>query len=867
MKSALRVAILVALLSNICGHGAKAHNMAIPDSLWEQLGEKRISPDGKWLVFTVQKGAALFGFLRNNKLKTTTELGKCPELPLLSNDSKYVLIKTSKKRYRLIRLTNRSHIDFDNVQTAVFFGNNLLIVNELYQGVNYSLEIVQPSNFKKHLISYKIKELVFDSNGQNAFFSVEDSISHSNSLFYINQKAVNPVMIFNTTKSLTELNYHKNGETLSFVTSQQLNATAYLYFVKYKKLTEINLPKIPGINFNPHQALNHDLPNSDPNNILLLANRADTTNSKRKISGQPDALRIWSWDKKERDVSQINFKMQQSNFTNTETVFLSLDLKSGKVASIGALFNAIVPVKGQFAVRFIALKRNYEEIFGNESNVEVVNLKNGQIEQLFHKKMFGGRDITLQSIASISPDGNLFCYFLNKQYYVYDFRTKAHTCITKNINDIFWDEDYDTPKAIAPISDIFWSKDSKKVYVNSKMNVYCCTVDGVRYFNLTNFKDRSIAFKVSKLSGPDYIIENEQSIYLDARGVESGYTGLFKLDKFELKPLIFENCAVKDVTISARTHEFTFVKENADRSPGLFITDKDFSSQNIVYQTNSFYQQEHPGKSELITFKLKDGRKLHGALYYPFNFRQGLKYPVVCKIYEKRSQMLHDFALPNKLNPYDKNNFKYQGYFVFEPDIVMRTGDPGISAAECVIEAVKEIIKNPSVDKDHIGLMGHSWGGYEAGFIISQTNLFKASIAGAPLTDMTSMYLGIRWDDNSYNSSLGLFEMGQARLAGPNYDLPEAYVRNSTVYQVKNIHTPLLIQVGNKDGTVDWYQGIELFNALRRNEKPCYLLAYNGEGHNLVKKENVVDYTNKQLEFFDHYLKGKPAPAWMVGHE
>ncbi|HSF23426.1 MAG TPA: prolyl oligopeptidase family serine peptidase, partial [Blastocatellia bacterium] len=195
------------------------------------------------------------------------------------------------------------------------------------------------------------------------------------------------------------------------------------------------------------------------------------------------------------------------------------------------------------------------------------------------------------------------------------------------------------------------------------------------------------------------------------------------------------------------------------------------------------------------------------------------------------------------------------------PDIVYKVNDPGMSAVWCVLPALEAAIKTGVVDRSRVAIHGHSWGGYQTSFLITQTDAFKAAVAGAPLTNMISMYSLIYWNTGSANQPI--FESSQGRFTTGYWDNLEAYARNSPVYHAKNVKTPLIILHNDKDGAVDFTQGIEYFNTLRRLGKSVVMLQYKGENHGLAKLENRKDYSVRMLEFFDHHLKGKPAPAWL----
>ncbi|MCH8286384.1 prolyl oligopeptidase family serine peptidase, partial [candidate division KSB1 bacterium] len=202
------------------------------------------------------------------------------------------------------------------------------------------------------------------------------------------------------------------------------------------------------------------------------------------------------------------------------------------------------------------------------------------------------------------------------------------------------------------------------------------------------------------------------------------------------------------------------------------------------------------------------------------------------------------------------------GFFVYEPDIVYQLRDPGISAVECVVPAVKEVLKRGDIDENRIGLTGHSWGGYQTAFLITKTDIFAAAVAGAPLINMISMYSSVYW--NSGNTNQVIFETSQGRLPKPYWEDWKKYVDNSPVFGVKNITTPLLVAFGTDDGAVDFNQGVEMYNAMRRQQKEYVMLVYEGENHSNSKKENQLHYAKSAREWFLHFLKDETAPDWIT---
>lgn len=263
--------------------------------------------------------------------------------------------------------------------------------------------------------------------------------------------------------------------------------------------------------------------------------------------------------------------------------------------------------------------------------------------------------------------------------------------------------------------------------------------------------------------------------------------------------------------------------------------------------------------SILLDYESDKGDRLQGALLLPADYQEGRSYPTIVYIYEKLSQGLNSYTFPSA-NGFNAAVYTSNGYAVLMPDITYRVNDPGMSAVWCVLPALQAAIQTGVVDSERVGIHGHSWGGYQTAFLVTQTDAFAAAVAGAPLTNMISMYASIYWNSGSADGAI--FESSQGRFLGGPWDYLEAYSRNSPVYFAENITTPVLLLHNDEDGAVDWNQGIEYFNTLRRLGKPIVMLQYVGENHGLREPANRKDYTVRQKEFWDHFLKGEPAPAW-----
>ncbi len=281
-----------------------------------------------------------------------------------------------------------------------------------------------------------------------------------------------------------------------------------------------------------------------------------------------------------------------------------------------------------------------------------------------------------------------------------------------------------------------------------------------------------------------------------------------------------------------------------------------------VTDANPEQSQYSWGSDELVHWRSDDGVPLKGLLFKPAGFDSTKKYPMLVYYYEQLSENLHSYVPPSGRNVINPTVYTSLGYLVFEPDIAYRNGYPGPSALHSVVPGVQALIARGFVDAKAVGLQGQSWGGYQTAFMITQTNMFRAAMAGAPVANMTSAYGGIRWESGVARAFQ--YEKTQSRIGGSLWAFPMRYIENSPLFFADRIETPLFIMANDNDGAVPWYQGIEMFVALRRLGKEVYLIDYNGDGHNPRKRANQKDIDLRMQQFFAHHLKGEPAPDWMT---
>jgi len=413
-----------------------------------------------------------------------------------------------------------------------------------------------------------------------------------------------------------------------------------------------------------------------------------------------------------------------------------------------------------------------------------------------------------------------------------------------------------------------WTADSKSVLLSDNWDIWQVPVAGGALVNLTvNGKKDAIRYQQRFALEPpqdrDEGIDLTKPQYFRAYGEWTKKSGIARIEpgKPGAQMVMWGDASFTRLAKAKNADQYVYTRETSLEPADYYITDAKLGPgtrlTDMRPQVARFTWS--PGV-QLVNYTCDKGDKLQAALFLPANYEKGKSYPTVVNFYERMSQTANQFGAPTA-NGFNRSVYTSNGYAVLVPDIAYRVNDPGMSAVWCMVPAVKAAVATGIVDPKHVGITGHSWGGYQTAFLVTQTDIFAAAVAGAPLTNMVSMYSLVY--KNTGGSNQAIFESSQGRFKGGYWDNWDAYYRNSPVFFAKNVKTPLMILHNDKDGAVDFTQGVEYYNTLRRLKKPVVLLEYPGENHGLRKPANQRDYTVRMQEFFDHHLKGAPAPEWL----
>ena len=467
---------------------------------------------------------------------------------------------------------------------------------------------------------------------------------------------------------------------------------------------------------------------------------------------------------------------------------------------------------------------------------------------------------------SLSPNAKYAIDFDGKDWYSYSIADGTTTNLTKNLNVNFYNEDNDLPDTPGPYGVAGWTKDDRDVLLYDRYDVWQVAPDGSRAKNLTDGVGRKVKteLRYMRLDPKERSIDPDKPLLLHAESEETRDSGFYrdKVNSDDLPQKLL--MAAKDFNPPAKAKDADVLIMTAsrfDQFPDVWLTNSSFRELKRVSNGDAQRAGFLWGTAELVSFKNADGVPLKGILLKPENFDPKKKYPMLVYIYERLTQGLHQFRNPAPGTSINPTFYVSNGYLVFMPDIVYTIGYPGQSALKCVLPGIQAVVDRGYVNEDAIGIQGHSWGGYQIAYMVTQTNRFKAAAPGAVVANMTSAYSGIRWGTGLPRQFQ--YERSQSRIGGSLWEYPLRFLDNSPIFRADRVQTPLLMIHNDDDDAVPWYQGIEYFLALRRLGKEAYLFSYNGEKHGLRKRINQKDYTRRLQEFFDHFLKGAPAPEWM----
>jgi dipeptidyl aminopeptidase/acylaminoacyl peptidase len=692
------------------------------------------------------------------------------------------------------------------------------------------------------------------------------------------------VLVFDTDKRKTDIIFKQAGTAKKITSDQQGGRFGFLfsadtikekvYSLYYGSLTTgepkaVVVPDAPGMPLGWSPSDLAELSFSENGLHLFFG-----TNQKPKpepkdtlLDEEKPMLDVWSWKDKELQPEQkVNLEREKKR--TYKAVYLIDKMKYIQLADpIVREVRTIQKGNGKVALGIDSSPYKLQASWTGRSSADyyLVDVETGIKRIMVQDK----------SLVSLSPGGNYIVWYDPADSTYYSRSTNINSTealdLSSKIPASFCDERWDMPSEPNPYGIAGWAENDKYVFLYDRYDIWRVDMEGAKVpINATRNYGRKnyLQFRYQKLDREEEFIDTSKPVIVsafDERNKSDGYFSADLRNYSDPRLLLMEDYKFESLAKAKNAETLIWTRENVNSSPDVWTG-------NLLFEKRHQLSHSNPQQSKfvwpgvrLVHWDSFSGKPLEGLLYFPETIDPEKKYPMVVYFYERNADNLHAYTLPAPTrSTVNRTYYTSNDYIIFIPDITYEDGYPGQSAFDAVVSGTQFVTNMfPFIDRKRIGIQGQSWGGYQTAWLITQTDMFAAAMAGAPVANMTSAYGGIRWESGL--SRMFQYEKDQSRIGGTLWEKPLLYLENSPLFQVPKIKTPLLIMHNDNDGAVPWYQGIEMFSAMRRLNKPAWMLTYNNEPHNLKAESwaNRMDLTIRMKQFFDYYLKDESMPKWM----
>ncbi len=580
-----------------------------------------------------------------------------------------------------------------------------------------------------------------------------------------------------------------------------------------------------------------------------------------KVEARPDAERtnveVWHW----ADDRVISQQKVQAAADARSTWAGVLHLDNGHFVLLADEAMPRIQRAGETNYALGFRDAPYRAVFdepGNLRDVVRIDLTTGARQPLVERVRF---------LLGSSPDGRWHAWFRNDTLWAQEIATGRNLNLSALAGVSFLDLTAERPGEKNAYGVAGWARDGRSVLVNHRYDLWRIPLDGGAAMNLTRgVGDRDkIRFRLVSLDpeADEDGIDTSKPLLVSAYGDWSKQSGYWTIEPGQApRPLLWEDKSVGGIRKARDADRVILTRQTFEEFPDYWATTTRLEAPRRITDANPQQKEYAWGRRVLVEYTDARGNQLQATLALPAGYRPGQRYPMIVYFYERMSQNHHVYSMPVYDDRVHMSTYASNGYLVLQPDITYTDGQPGSSALDDVTAATRKVIELGYADPARIGLQGHSWGGYQSSFIVTQTDMFAAVVTGAPLTNLESMHNILYKQSGNPNASL--IQWGQGRMGTVPWEDPEGYASQSPIRHVTNIRTPFLILHGTADGAVDWNQGLEFYIAARRAGKQVILLSYPDEPHHLARKPNQIDFQRRMREYFDHHLLGTPAPPWMI---
>ena len=756
-----------------------------------------------------------------------------------ANNESILYTKNKTKEFPLYYLkSNNKEIPLGRIWNYQWHNNKYLIYIEKDNGmILYDIE----KQIKKPIPKYQ--KIIQNSNNQVFVLKKEGDILYiktvingelGNEMKFINvlnYKLENDKLIIQSIDNKTDV-YKLNENINHFI---QINGDKFQslrwnefnqYYYIQQELEDLFYVKSDGIKIK----LPNDLNNSinikiiEANNSMLILENTIKPNFSSINSNEVEV-----WDTTDNQISDQRNKKQK------ELIFVKLD------EPINNQRISISEVNYQLLGNHHLLlfdKNRYRSYRHLRDHVDVKLIDLNTMEQKLIVEDF---DDYSKNKLIISEESK-FIYFKENNWWIYNALNDKNECLTTSIKAEFSVENHLKNEAFQ----------SAKLYKNTQ--VYLTAKEGIWEYNIHTKMKRKL-IQSTKETGLFTFLETgnigenqtNDNLYLQSINEKNDHI-IYQCCNHFNQIYITQNGVKK---VAEKNKNLYFTEQNYLKSPQIIQVDEKNNVTIRAEAVNSIIEKRN--YQEIIS--TINGKKIKAILYYPLDYDSSKYYPMIVHIYQKQSHLVNNFQLPEVSSPNGFNTDFYtsQGYFVLLPDIIVDKNKPGESALQCTLKAINLAITKANIDKNKIGLMGHSYGGFEVNYILNHTKTFKAAVSGAGISDIISWYFSMDW--NTLKPQFWRYEEEFFKMSSMFYDLKENYLKQSPLLQLENLSTPVLIWSGKEDYHVNWKQSVAMFLAMRILKKDGMLLLYPNEKHVIMNPAKAKDLNQRILNWFDFYLK------------
>lgn len=702
------------------------------------------------------------------------------------------------------------------------------------------------------------------NNAKDALLYTQyENQSHAISIARLNKKSMKTSMISNSRTPFSKLAWSKDDKAVAF---QSLAAErsvdpghVYLYDIGAKKLHSLsdkNAKTFPdGQRLSSDNAL-HLRISDDHKRVFFGAE----DNAALAPVREEDLVEIW----KHNDTILYPVQRQVKRYPRAESHLAAWNVDSNSAVIIG---------RGQFRWALLAGNARYVISSGNATDFRDLRYYQ-HTDYYITDAVTGATSLVLAShpgpdaTFSLSPDGRYLTYLKDGNWWTYDTQAKKHTNTTVMLYSQ-WDTSRSKPGySVFSFGITGWDHDGN-ILINDEHDIWSVSPNGAGGKRITRGKEAQLSYRLAAKEGAGFnplaysssssrLLDLRKGIYLSWYNTQNGVSGYTRLEKGKIIPLSSGRFNAGNLLTCQNPGIVLYEQQGYDLPPRIVAYDIKQKASKVIVESNTHHRNFKWGRSEIISYNVGTD-SLKGVLIYPAGYMAGEKYPMITYIYERLLHRAQEYVNPS---PYDVmgfniTNLSAKGYFILLPDIRYRPGHTGQSALECVTAAVEKVVRGGRVDPGKIGIIGHSFGGFETNYIIAHSKLFAAAISGAGISDPIYAYLS--YGEGTTEIDYWRYEDQQFRIGKGFFEAPELYIENSPLFSAADITTPLLIWSGKKDPVVNPDQSFIMYAAMRRLKKKSILLLYPDEVHALALKKNQADLTMRTESWFGHYLRGMKA--------